>query len=141
MTRHNPSIAHIIDRIVDFLLYLLIAAITIALFVAVVKTFLDLEMFLKTSVEETLRHLLINVLIILAVVEVLKTVLIYVREGRVRVTFIIDTVLIVMLNEIMSNWFKHGSAESTILLLAITTVLIGARILAIKFSPGQRNKP
>lgn len=55
----------------------------------VVKTFLDLEMFTKTSVEEALRHTLINVLIILAVVEVLKTVLIYVKEERVRATFII----------------------------------------------------
>lgn len=138
MTRHNPSVAQTIDRIVDFILYLLIAAITIALFVAVVKTVLDLEMFTKTSVEETLRHLLINVLIILAVVEILKTVLIYVKEGRVRVTFIIDTVLIVMLNEIMSNWFKHGSSESTILLLVVTLVLIASRILAIKYSPGMK---
>ena len=138
MTRHNPSVAQTIDRIVDFILYLLIAAITLSLFVAVVKTFLDLEMFIKTSVEETLRHLLINVLIILAVVEVLKTVLIYVKEGRVRVTFIIDTVLIVMLNEIMSNWFKHGSSESTVLLLVVTLVLIASRILAIKYSPGMK---
>lgn len=133
----NNRIATQIDAVVNILLYLLILAISLSILGGVVKTFLDLEMLTKTSVEEALRHTLINVLVILAVVEVLKTVLIYVKEGRVRVTFIIDTVLIVMLNEVMSNWFKHGSFTSTVLLLVVIMILIVARIFAIKYSPGS----
>jgi hypothetical protein len=70
-----------VDAAVDFMLYLLIFVISLGLFAAVVKTLIDLRLILSTTVEEALRHTLINVLIILAVVEVLKTVLIYVKEG------------------------------------------------------------
>ena len=47
-------------------------------------------------------------MILLAVVEVFKTTVTYFSEGRVKVTFIVDTILVVMLTEIISLWFKEA---------------------------------
>jgi len=68
-----------------------------------VKTCLDLRLLLSASLEVALRHIIVDALTLLAVVEVLKTALTYCSDGRVRVTFIVDTVLVVMLTEIISR--------------------------------------
>jgi uncharacterized membrane protein (DUF373 family) len=39
---------------------------------------------------------------------VFKTCVTYLTEGRVKVTFIVDTILVVMLTEVISQWFKDG---------------------------------
>jgi uncharacterized membrane protein (DUF373 family) len=87
-----------------FILSLLILTILLGLAGGVVKTFLDLRLLLSADVEVALRQVLVDTLTLLAVVEVLKTTLAYCSEGRVRVTFIIDTVLVVMLTEVISRW-------------------------------------
>lgn len=141
MAKHGPSkrqrFAVFIDIVIDLLLYLLVVAVTLGLAGGVIKTFLDLTLLFDHPLEEALRTTLLNVLIMLALLEVLKTVLSYIKEGRVRVTFIIDTVLIVMLNEIIANWFKGGTFASMTLLLATVLTLIVARIFAIRYSPGR----
>ncbi len=89
-------------------LSLLILTILAALAGGVAKTFLDLRLLLHSPLEVALRHVIIDTLILLAVVEVFKTTLTYFSEGRVKVTFIVDTILVVMLTEIISHWFKGG---------------------------------
>src|SRR2546425_389337 len=59
----------------------------------------ELRRLFVDDVELVLRHVLIGILILLAVVEVFKTSLAYLTEGRVKVTFIVDTILVVMLTE------------------------------------------
>lgn len=124
-----------LSKIILNLLRLLILVILIGFFGGVVKTFMDLQMIFHDSVEETLRQLILNVIILLAVVEVIRTLVSYLNEGRVRVTFVIDTILIVMLNEVLSTWFKHPGFEQIVLLCLVIVVLFLVRILAIKYSP------
>lgn len=122
-------------QIIPLLLRVLVIVILIGFAGGIIKTYLDLRMLLHGSVEESLRQLLLNVITLLAVVEVVKTVMSYLSEGRVKVTYIVDTVLIVMLNEIISLWFKGPTINSVITLGIIISVLIFVRILAIKYSP------
>jgi hypothetical protein len=42
-----------------------------------------------------------------AIVEVLRTALAYFSEGRVKVTYIIDTVIVTILTEEMAFWYKE----------------------------------
>jgi hypothetical protein len=63
----------------------------------------------------------------------------YLTEGRVKVTFIVDTILVVMLTEILSLWLKGGEGTTFTLLLSVIAVLSGVRILAIRFSPSSAN--
>lgn len=120
--------------VIRFLASLLIFVVLIGFLGGIVKTFFDLKLLLSQSLEVALQQMLVNVLNLLAVIEVLKTALSYLTDGRVRVTYIVDTVLIVMLNEIIVFWFK-GDHTMFVPLVAVLATLIAIRILAIKFSP------
>ena len=122
-------------RGVKLVLSLLILTILAALAGGVVKTFLDLKLLLSHPVEVALRQVLIDTLILLAVVEVFKTTLTYFSEGRVKVTFIVDTILVVMLTEVIAQWFKGGSLIHLAVLGGILLTLGAMRVLAVRFSP------
>jgi uncharacterized membrane protein (DUF373 family) len=118
-----------------FILSLLTLTILIGLAGGVVKTFLDLRLLLSADVEVALRQVLVDTLTLLAVVEVLKTTLAYCSDGRVRVTFIIDTVLVVMLTEVISRWFTGGEWHQFAILGGILLTLGLLRIVAVRYSP------
>ena len=118
-----------------FILSLLTMTILIGLAGGVVKTFLDLRLLLSADVDVALRQVLVDTLTLLAVVEVLKTTLAYCSDGRVRVTFIIDTVLVVMLTEIISRWFTGGEWHQFAILGGILITLGLMRIMAVRYSP------
>ena len=117
------------------ILSLLTLTILLGLAGGVVKTFLDLRLLLSANVEVALRQVLVDTLTLLAVVEVLKTTLAYCSDGRVRVTFIIDTVLVVMLTEVISRWFTGGVWHQVAILGGILITLGLMRIVAIRYSP------
>jgi hypothetical protein len=82
----------------------------------VMKTFLVLRLFLS------------------AAVEVLKTTLGHCSDVRVRVTFIIDTVLVVMLTEVSSRWFTGGEWHQFAIPGGILITLGLMRIVAVRYS-------
>lgn len=116
-------------------LSLLILTILVALLGGVIKTFLDIGLLFREAVEVALRQVIVDTLILLAVVEVFKTTLTYFSEGRVKVTFIVDTILVVMLTEIISLWFKGGHWSELTMLGAIVLTLGAMRVLAVRWSP------
>lgn len=116
-------------------LSLLIFTILVALAGGVAKTFYELNLLLSQPVAAALRQVIIDTLTLLAVVEVLKTTLTYLSEGRVRVTFIVDTILVVMLTEVISEWFQAADMMRWALLGGILVTLAVVRIVAVKFSP------
>lgn len=118
-------------------LSLLIITILVGLAGGVIKTFIGLRLLLTADIDLGLRHLIVNTLMLLAVVEVLKTTLAYFSEGRVRVTFIVDTVLVVMLTEVISQWFTGGDWQKLAILAVILMTLGIIRVLAVRFSPAQ----
>ncbi len=122
---------------IKLVLSLLILTILAALMGGVVKTFLDLRLLWDNPVEVALRHVIVDTLILLAVVEVFKTTLTYFTEGRVKVTFIVDTILVVMLTEVISQWFKGGAIPQLAVLGGILVTLAVIRVLAVRCSPTQ----
>jgi uncharacterized membrane protein (DUF373 family) len=116
-------------------LSLLILTILLALTGGVIKTFLDIKLLITSPVEVGLRQIIVDTLILLAVVEVFKTTLTYFSEGRVKVTFIVDTILVVMLTEIISLWFKEAEQGKLLLLGAIIMTLGAVRVIAVRCSP------
>ena len=122
---------------IKLVLSLLIFTILAALTGGVIKTFLDLRLLFDNPVEVALRHVIVDTLILLAVVEVFKTTLTYFTEGRVKVTFIVDTILVVMLTEVISQWFKGGAILQLAVLGGILVTLAVIRMLAVRCSPTQ----
>ncbi|MGA6828966.1 phosphate-starvation-inducible PsiE family protein [Nitrospira sp. NS4] len=134
----GPSdLAAIWEKGTQLVLSLLIVTILVGLAGGVMKTFIGLRLLWTADLEIGLRHLIVSTLTLLAVVEVLKTTLAYFSEGRVRVTFIVDTVLVVMLTEVISLWFTGGEWEKLALLAGILLTLGLIRVVAVRFSPAQ----
>jgi len=120
---------------IRLVLSMLILTILAALAGGVLMTFRDIGLLFYRPMEEALRQVLIDTLILLAVVEVFKTTLTYFSEGRVKVTFIVDTILVVMLTEVISEWFKGEGLWRMAVLGAILLVLGAMRIVAVRCSP------
>ena len=130
-----PDMMQVWDAAIRFTLSLLIITILIGLVGGVLKTFLDLRLLLSADLEVALRQIIVDALTLLAVVEVLKTTLTYCSDGRVRVTFIVDTVLVVMLTEIISRWFSGGEWHQFAVLGGILLTLSTIRVVAVRYSP------
>lgn len=131
----NMDLTTLWTKGIKLVLSLLIVTILAALTGGVAKTFLDLGLLLRSPVEVALRQVIIDTLIILAVVELFKTTLTYFSEGRVKVTFIVDTILVVMLTEVISQWFKGGEVTHLAILGATILTLGIMRVLAVRFPP------
>jgi len=80
-------------------------------------------------------HMIINALILLALLEVIRTLQAYLKLGRVRVTFILDTALVVLISELMGLWFREYAPEKVLLGLGVIVTLVVLRIVTAKFSP------
>ena len=125
------------------LLSLLLMIILAGMAYGVARSAFDLfaasgHMLSGTGLHEALKQLVVNVLMVLAVVELFRTVKAYFSEGRVKVTYIIDTVLVVVITEIMGFWYREVEIERVGLAIALVVALMGVRIMAIRFSPKRR---
>ena len=120
---------------IKVILSLLILTILTALAGGALMTFVGLELLFSQPVEIVLRQVIVNTLILLAIVEVLKTTLTYFSEGRVKVTFIVDTILVVMLTEVISQWFKEAHITQWAILGGIILTLALTRVIAVQWSP------
>jgi len=117
------------------LLSLLIFAILAAMLAGIAYTFYDLRLVLFGEAHEAFRTILVDVLTVLAMVEVLRTALAYFTEGRVKVTYIIDTVIVTVLTEIMAFWYRDVPWQKLAMVLAVVISLALVRIVAVRFSP------
>ena len=107
----------------------------LALVVGVIKSGVDLVTSLRQPLDYILQNMLLDVVFIVALVEITITILGYLKDGYVHVRYIVDTILIIMLNEIVSMWFKHPKLENAISLSIIVAVLAAVRISVTRFAP------
>lgn len=138
---HIQNIGNISSKIFEecarIILSLLIVVILITISCAVLKTILELRLIFSKEIHDGLKVVMVNSLTILALLEVFRTSLAYFSEGRVKVTYIIDTVLVVILTEVMVFWFKDIEYSKILMVIALVLSLIVARIMAIRFSPAK----
>lgn len=123
------------DKGMKGVLSLVMLILLTALTGGALKTLWEIRLLIDHSAEVVLRQVIVNTLMLLALVEVFKTTVTYFREGRVKVTFIVDTILVVMLTEVISQWFKGGDWHSLAILLGILVVLSVVRVMAVRWSP------
>lgn len=123
------------EKVARALLSLLIVAILVAILAGVVYTFYDLRLILTMPFHGAFKTILVDILTVLAIVEILRTALAYFSEGRVKVTYIIDTVMVTVLTEVMAFWYKdiHWQQLAMVILLTLSLALI--RVVAVRYSP------
>jgi uncharacterized membrane protein (DUF373 family) len=132
------------EQSIRSLLSLLILALLGIIGVGVMKTFIDLwhclfEVAQGGQMHEGFRWLLVDVLTVLALVEVFRTAMVYFIEGRVKVTYIIDTVLVAVLTEILAFWYRDIEPARMAMVVVLVVSLMFVRIMAIRFSPRRRD--
>jgi len=98
-------------------------------------TFYDLRLVLNEDFHAAFKSIRVDMLTVLAVVEVLRTALAYFTEGREKVTYILDTVIVTVLTEVMAFWYRDMDWQEVAMIIALVLSLVCIRIIAVRFSP------
>lgn len=80
-------------------------------------------------------NIIIDVVIILAILELVRTIQSYLELGRVKVTLILDAALVVLIGELISLWYRDYTITEVLLSMGVITMLTLLRIITVKFSP------
>jgi uncharacterized membrane protein (DUF373 family) len=121
--------------LVRVLTSLLIVALCLWMGAGIVNVVLDLRQSFSSGWAGVAERTIIDTLIMLALLEVIRTLQAYLKLGRVRVTFILDTALVVLIGELMGLWFKEYAPEKVLLGLGVIVTLVVLRIATASFSP------
>ncbi|MDB5181415.1 MAG: conserved rane protein of unknown function [Candidatus Saccharibacteria bacterium] len=113
----------------------LLVLLCVALAVGIFKTGYDLVTSLDLPLDQLLRKGLLDTVFIVAVLEISITILGYLKDGRVHVRYIVDTILIIMLNEIVALWFRHPKLQDMIGIVIIVATLAAVRVSVTRFAP------
>jgi uncharacterized membrane protein (DUF373 family) len=117
------------------LLSFLILVIMLAILAGIGCTLYDLRLVLRGDFHAAFKTILVDMLTVLAVVEVLRTALAYFTEGRVKVPYIIDTVMVTVLTEVMAFWYRDMDWQEVAMIISLVLSLACIRIIAVRFSP------
>ena len=127
------------SRVFEFtsrrILSLFIGVVLLAIVAGTGRTLCDLRLVFTGEFHTAFKTIIVDMLSVLALVEILRTALAYFTEGRVKVTYIIDTVLVTVLTEVMGFWYREMEWQELGMLLALVISLACVRIVAVRFSP------
>jgi uncharacterized membrane protein (DUF373 family) len=118
-------------------LSLLIVTILVAIVAGVGCTIYDMRLIFQQSFHSAFKAIMVDMLTVLAIVEVLRTALAYFTEGRVKVTYIIDTVIVTVLTEVMAFWYKNIEWQQVAMTISLVLSLACIRIIAVRYSPAK----
>ena len=128
------------NKFIDILIKCMIPLVIIALLLGIARVVLDLRVvFASPTVAVGFDLLITNILSLFVVIELLKSVLDYFENHRIKLTFITDAALVFVLREIMIGLFQHAMEAREVLALAVLILVIGGvRTLAVLFSPDRQ---
>jgi uncharacterized membrane protein (DUF373 family) len=135
----NERISRFFELSVKVLLSLVVMAIFLTILAGTAYTLYDFRLIFLAPFHEAFRTILIDILTVLAILEILRTALAYYAYGRVKVTYIIDAVLVTTLTEILAFWYREIEWQKLAMALALVLSLAFVRIIAIRFSPRKEN--
>lgn len=81
-----------------------------------------------------------DVVILLAALELIMTFQSYLTLGRVKVTFILDAALVVLIGELISLWYRDYVVTDVIVNMSVISILILLRIITTKYSPNNMDE-
>ncbi len=123
------------SRIIGFFIGILM----IAIYLWMASGFINLLVGLYHSYPDNWSHgaegMIKNTVIILASLELIRVFQSYLLIGRVKVTFILDVALVVLIGELISLWYAEYNTIEVLLSIFVIAALIALRIMTTKFSP------
>jgi len=131
----DQRLTHFFEMSARVVLSFLIIAILMAILAGIGCTIYDMRLIFQLNFQGAFKTIMVDMLTVLAIVEVLRTALAYFTEGRVKVTYIIDTVIVTVLTEVMAFWYKDMEWHQVAMTISLVLSLACIRIIAVRFSP------
>jgi len=131
----NKKISRYFEVAAKAVISLVVIAIFATILAGTAYTVYDFRLIFSEPFHEAFRTILIDILTVLAIMEILRTALAYYSYGRVKVTYIIDAVLVTTLTEILAFWYRDIEWQKLFMALSLVLSLALVRIIAIRFSP------
>ena len=122
-------------RIIGFIVGILMIAIYIWIFSGFINMLFNLFHAYPDNWSHGAEEMIKDVVIILAALELIRIFQSYLLVGRVRVTFILDVALVVLIGELISFWYREFNMTEIITSIAVISTLIVLRIITTKYSP------
>ncbi|MCQ1535731.1 hypothetical protein FTO70_08580 [Methanosarcina sp. KYL-1] len=117
-----------------FILYVLV----IALILGMVKIVLDLRFIIDDSLENGFKRIVSSVLSIFIVIDLFKTFVDFHEHERIKLTYVTDAAILVLLREITVGIYAQEFGYEFILCLSFLLLVLGLiRVMAIKYSPSE----
>ena len=111
----------------------------VAIYFWMASGFINLLLGLYHSYPDNWTHgaegMIKDTVIILASFELIRVLQSYLLIGRVKVTFILDVALVVLIGELISLWYAEYAINEVLLSIFVIVSLITLRIITTRFSP------
>jgi len=113
----------------------LMIAVSIWIFTGIIALLANLFHISEQGWEAVAQHSIMKIITMLALLELLRTLYSYLQLGRVKVTFILDAALVVLIGELIGLWYREYTSMEVVLSLVVIAVLVLLRIVTSKYSP------
>ncbi|MDP3104154.1 MAG: phosphate-starvation-inducible PsiE family protein [Candidatus Methanoperedens sp.] len=132
MIDHTRFFKKVTDVIITIILYILL----LALIAGMLRLLLDIRSVTIDSLEGGFSKIVTNVLTLFIVIEFFKTFGEYSRHERIKLTYITDATILIVMREItVGLYFQSFGYQMIFALSAMLLVLGTVRVLAVKYSP------
>lgn len=144
MTNHaitkNKNLLLLIDtdwhaRAIQSIVGVLMLSLYLWIAAGIIGLIINLQHIIKLGWASVAEHIIIDVVLILAILELIRILQSYLALGRVKVTFILDVALVVLIGELIGLWYKEYTLTEVGLHIAVIAMLTLLRIVSIRFSP------
>jgi len=122
-------------RIVGFFIGLFMIAIYLWMAYGFINLLVNLYYAYPDNWSHGAEKMIKDTVIILASLELIRVFQAYLLMGRVKVTFILDVALVVLIGELISLWYKEYSMNEVFMSVFVVSVLVGLRIITTRYSP------
>ncbi len=124
-------------KIIGFLVGALMLGIYFWILGGIITLLIHLYTYLPGNWAHGAEKMIKEVVIMLASLELIRTLQSYLILGRVKVTFILDAALVVLIGELISLWYGEYSLSEVIMNISVISVLTILRIITTKYSPND----
>lgn len=141
ITNNNPALKTFIldyewhSKIIGFLVGLLMISVYLWIVTGFFTLLINLYHAFLNNWSHGAETMIKDIVIILASLELIRTFQSYLILGRVKVTFILDVALVVLIGELISFWYRDYNTVEVIVSVFVVSVLVALRIITTKYSP------
>ena len=132
MIDHTTFFKKVTDSIVIITLYILLVALIAGMF----RILLDIRFVAVDSLEGGFRQMVASVLTLFIVIEFFKTFADYSKHERIKLTYITDATILIVMREITVGLYSQSYGYQILFALSALMLVLGIlRVLAVRYSP------